>query len=132
MHRFALILLAALALPACGGQPQYIALQQTVDGLTVTLERPQEVVALQDHDVFVTLADAEGRPVDGATIYLDQSMPGMVMGVNQPLAEGLGGGRYRVATVYSMEGDWLVVVHARVGGKEYVAGFDYPVMLPKP
>ncbi|HWQ13078.1 MAG TPA: FixH family protein [Roseiflexaceae bacterium] len=129
MRCYLLILLATLT--ACAGQPQYVALRQTVDGLTVTLERPREVVALQDHEVFVTLADAQGRPVDDATVYLDQSMPGMVMGVNQPIAEGLGGGRYRVSTVYAMEGNWRVVVHARVGGKEYVAGFDYPVALPK-
>lgn len=127
MHRLALIL-GLLILTACSaGQPQYAAQRQTVDDLTITLEQPQTVVALQDHDLFVTLADAQGKAVDGAVVFLDLAMPGMVMGVNQPIAEPQGGGRYHVRTVYSMDGDWIVTVHAKVGGKEHVASFDQPV-----
>lgn len=127
MHRI-LVLLTALALAACAaGAPQTVALQQTVDGLTVTLEKPAEIVALQDYELVVALADAQGRPVDGASVYFDLEMPGMVMGVNQPLAEPLGGGRYRVRAVFSMDGTWHTVVHASLAGKEYVARFDHPV-----
>lgn len=132
MRRIAALLIAALSLAACSfGQPQPVTLQQTVDGLSVTLEVPPEVVVLRDYQLIVTLRDAQGAAVDGATVYLDQQMPGMAMGSNQPIAEPLGGGRYRVSTVYSMEGSWQVVVHAKVAGTEHQARFDLPVTLPK-
>jgi nitrogen fixation protein FixH len=105
-------------------------LRQTADGLTITLEKPTAPVALRDYELVVSLADAQGQPVDGASVYLDLTMPGMVMGVNQPLAEPLGNGRYRVRTAYSMDGNWRTTVHASVNGKEHVANFDHPVELP--
>ena len=127
MHRIVL-LIAILALAACAvGAPPTVALQQTVDGLTVTLEKPAEIVALQDYELVVSLADAQGRPVDGASVYFDLAMPGMVMGVNQPLAEPLGGGRYRVRAVFSMDGSWRTTVHATVDSQDYAAGFDHLV-----
>lgn len=126
--RLLLLLAAAVALAACAaGAPQTIAQRQVVDGLAVTLERPAQTVALRDTEITVTLADAAGQPVDGASVYLDQVMPGMVMGVNQPIADALGGGRYRVRTTFSMDGNWQTQVHIRAGGKEYVAGFEHPV-----
>ncbi len=132
MCRTISLLLAALLLAACGaGRPETLTRSQTVDGLTIAVEQPQQVVALQDYDLIVTLTDAQGNPVDGASVYLDLSMPGMTMGTNQPIADPLGDGRYRVRTVYSMEGDWLIAVHARTGGKEHVATFDLSVELPR-
>jgi hypothetical protein len=130
IYRAALFAVLLLLATGCAGRQQYVAQSQTVDGLTITLEQPRELIALQDYELFVTLADAEGAPVDGASVYLDLTMTGMTMGVNQPLADPLGGGRYRVRTVHSMEGDWLVTVHARVAGRDYAAVFEYPVALP--
>ena len=133
--RYLLTALLLLTLAACGGsggpRPGYTVQQQTVEGLTITLERPQQVEILKDYEFFVTLADAAGQPVDGATLYLDLEMPGMPMGSNQPLADPLGGGQYRIKGVFTMEGDWRVTVHATVAGKEYAATFDQPVTLPK-
>ena len=91
MRRIAALLIAALSLAACSlGQPQPVILQQTVDGLSVTLEVPPAVVVLRDYQLIVTLRDAQGAAVDGATVYLDQQMPAMPMGSNQPIAEPLG------------------------------------------
>jgi nitrogen fixation protein FixH len=132
--RFFAILGFLLALSACGGggtQPGYIRQQQTVDGLSITLERPQQAEILKDYELFVTLNDASGKPVDGAAVFLDMAMPAMSMGANQPIADGLGDGRYRIKGAFSMEGDWRVIAHATVAGKEYTATFDQPVTLQK-
>ena len=132
---FVICSLFSLTLAACGTsggpRPGYIAQQQTMDSLTITLERPQQAEILKDYELFVTLANAAGQPVDGAMIYLDLDMPGMPMGSNQPLADPLGGGQYRIKGVFTMEGDWRVSVHATVAGKEYAATFDQPVTLPE-
>jgi hypothetical protein len=130
-HLASLLVLLALAACGGGGLPGYTTQQQTVDGLSITLERPAQAELLKDYELFVTLKDAGGQPVDGATVFLDLAMPAMPMGANQPLGDGLGGGRYRVKGAFTMEGDWKVDVHATVAGKEYVAMFDQPVALPK-
>jgi len=129
LKRYAAVVLVLLLLVACGGggQAGYTKQQKTVDGLAFTLERPEQAELLKDYDLFVTLNDSAGKPVDGATVFLDLAMPAMPMGSNQPIADGLGGGRYRIKSAFTMEGDWKVDVHATVGGKEYVATFDQPV-----
>jgi nitrogen fixation protein FixH len=128
MYRFLIAWIALLMLAACAtAGPQTVVLRQTVDDLTVVLEKPTELVALRDYELVVSLADAQGQPLDGASVYLDLTMPGMTMGVNQPFAEPLGNGRYRVRTAYSMEGNWRTTVHVSVNDKEHVANFDHPV-----
>ena len=83
---FALLALA-LTLSACGGgaQPGYTAQQQTVDGLVIGLERPQQAEILKDYELFVTLNDATGKPVDGA-------IPGTGLGLSPsfPTQTGVG------------------------------------------
>jgi len=122
--------MCAVFLCACGSGTRagYTSQQQTVDGVTITLERPQQVVILQDIEAFVTLADASGKRIDGATVYLEQDMPSMKMSSNQPLGEPLGNGQYRLKSVFTMDGAWTVVVHAGVAGKNYAASFEQPVV----
>jgi nitrogen fixation protein FixH len=95
--------------------------------MTITLERPQQIAILQDFESIVTLADASGKRVDSAKVYLEQDMPTMKMRSNQPLGEPLGNGQYRLKSVFTMDGAWVMVIHARVAGKEYAASFDLQV-----
>ena len=132
--RYAAALLALLlALAACAGgsTPGYTTQQQTVDGVSITLERPQQAELLKDYELFVTLKDAGGAAIDGATVFVEMSMPAMPMPPQQPIADSLGGGRYRLKNVFTMEGDWKVDVHATIAGKEHSAPFDQPVTLPQ-
>jgi hypothetical protein len=121
------------ALAACGssGRAGYTSQQQMIDGITITLERPQQIAILQDVEYFVTLADTSGTRIDGAMVYLEQDMPTMKMGSNQPLGEPLGNGQYRLKNVFTMDGAWVVVIHASVAGKNYAATFDQQV-TPQP
>ena len=123
-------LLLISGLTACGssGRAGYTSQQQTINGVTISLERPQQIAILQDVEYIVTLADASGKRVDRATVYLEQDMPTMKMGSNQPLGEPLGNGQYRLKNVFTMDGAWVVIVHASVAGKDYAASFDQPVI----
>jgi hypothetical protein len=125
------LLALVLALAACsvGGTPGYTTQQQTVDGISISLERPQQAELLKDYELFVTLKDASGAAIDGATVFLEMSMPAMPMPPQQPIADNLGGGRYRLKSTFTMEGDWKVDVHATIAGKEHIATFDQPVSL---
>ncbi len=122
--------ICAVLLCACGsgsGRAGYTSQQQTIDGTTITLERPQQIAILQDVESIVTLADASGKRVDGATVYLAQDMPTMKMSSNQPLAEPLGNGQYRLKSVFTMDGAWVMVIHVSVDGKAYAASFNLQV-----
>src|SRR5439155_26932122 len=84
---YLLLLLIVPLLVACGGgRPGYVAQQQRAGDLTIALERPQQAQILKDYELFVTLIDAGGKPVDGATVFIDMVMQGMPIGTNQPLA----------------------------------------------
>jgi hypothetical protein len=45
------------------------------------------------------------------------------MGLNQPIAEAAGNGRYRATVVYIMTGDWTTDVVATVQGRDRRATF---------
>jgi hypothetical protein len=130
LWRYTALLLLVLALSACsGGTPGYTTQQQTVEGISITLERPQQAELLKDYELFVVLKDTSGTAIDGATVFVEMSMPAMPMPSQQPIADGLGGGRYRLKNAFTMEGDWKVDVHATIAGKEHIAMFDQPVIL---
>ncbi len=118
--------LIAVALAGCGDAP--LARQkQTVDGVTIFLEAPAQIKINQEVTMFVTLVASDDRVINGATVSLDLLMPEMPMGQNRPLADGIGGGRYRVRTTYSMLGTWRTTVVAVIAGKQYRATFDQQV-----
>jgi len=67
----------------------------TNKGMQVVLDiTPRPVTAMKDLEFVVTL-NVGGKPVSGATLLLDLSMPGMFMGNNQPKLTEEQGGRYR-------------------------------------
>ncbi|KPV51063.1 hypothetical protein SE17_23350 [Kouleothrix aurantiaca] len=121
-------LLATLALAACAGnRPGYATDTQVVDGLTFALERPSSITPLQDYELTLTLSDGAGKPLDGAIVFLEQDMPGMPMGSTQPLGEPLGSGKYRIKGVFTMDGKWILKIHATVAGQDHVASFEQVV-----
>lgn len=127
---FALVALALALLTACGGTPAPVLRQeQTVDGLTIGLEAVETPKLNAAQELVVTLADAQGAPVDGASVYINLDMPAMPMGTNAPIAEALGGGRYRAGNVVmNMTGDWQLTVVATVDGAEHSAVFTRVVV----
>jgi nitrogen fixation protein FixH len=118
----ALALLVA-TLAACGAAPATARQEQTVDGLTIGLEATESPQLNASERLVVTLADAQGQPVDGADVYVDMTMPTMPMGTNRPVAEGQGQGRYVASSAYTMTGEWELIVVAQVAGKEHRALF---------
>lgn len=122
-----LILLGLLALLLTGCTQAQIRQKQTVDGVTIFLENPEKISLSREVEVIVTLIAADNRTINDATVTLDLDMPEMPMGQNRPLADPLGGGRYRVRTTYTMVGTWKTTIIAKIGEKEYRATFDQTV-----
>jgi hypothetical protein len=136
----AVVLLALAALSACGAPtpaptpaptvaPTPVAgrFEQTVDGLTIVLEATASPKLNTSERFTVTLTDAQGKPVDGADVYLDLTMLVMPMGTNRPVAEAQGQGRYLATTAYTMLGEWQITVVAKVAGTDHQAIFKLTV-----
>ncbi len=132
MLRFISILVALIVLAACTSQGTlpagYTTARQTIDSTMISFEHPERAVLLKEYELVVMLTDATGRPINNASVFLDLTMPAHPMGTNQPLADPLGGGRYRIRAAYTMDGEWIVKIHATISGREYVATFNQTVV----
>ncbi|WP_165360665.1 FixH family protein [Candidatus Chloroploca sp. Khr17] len=113
---------------ACGAPPpapeeELTRQQQTIGDLTIAFEGVAVPRINTSQQFVITLTDETGQPRDGADIYLDMKMPAMPMGINRPIAEPEGDGRYVAYSAYTMEGDWEMIVVVRLGDDEYRAVF---------
>ncbi|PMP89235.1 MAG: hypothetical protein C0183_00050 [Roseiflexus castenholzii] len=124
-----LLVVAGISIGACGATPTIVE-EQVVDGLTITLERPAQPVALRNYAFTATITNAADQPVEAELVYFDFTMPQMEMGVHQPIADRLGPGKYGVRTIYSMEGDWRITIVATIEGRDVRVWFDHPVLPP--
>ncbi len=110
-------------LAACGAAPAPLREEQLVDGIMIGLEASVSPPLNTSQELLVTLADEAGRPIDGADVYLDLTMPAMPMGTNRPEAAPEGEGRYRARAAYTMAGDWEIAVIVELDDVERRAVF---------
>lgn len=125
--------LAAIGLSACGASVPpplpagSVRAQEVREDLTFTLDSPADPRVNRTQHLRITLSDREGRPVDGANIYLDMSMDMLCLSGSKPVAEPVGRGGYEANVVYVMAGDWRVTAVAELGGRELRATF--PILV---
>jgi hypothetical protein len=87
---------------------------------------PSPVPLLQLHSWTLTITDAGGRPVDGATITVEGGMPAHAHGLpTTPQVKGLGQGRYLVEGLkFHMPGAWVVGFRVKAGAVVDAVKFD--------
>ena len=119
------LLITILILCSCGGTVSSTPLVQTKDGLSTTLEiMPDPPSAMQDATLLLTLRDADGNLVPGASVMFDLTMPAMQMPENQPTATEEEDGIYRADTVFTMSGEWQIDADVTVEGTQKVFTFQ--------
>lgn len=75
----------------------------------------------------VQILDSSGRPVSGASVTVDLTMPAMDMGRNQSAATAGAAGIYTAASRFTMPGDWQVTVQADKGALHQTQSFPLKV-----
>jgi len=131
MNSRAFILLAALAalifgLASCGRQDKSGPAgprKAEEGGKAIELRvYPDPPVALRETELMAHLSD-DGKPLKGAKVSFDLTMPAMYHGENRPVAAEVDTGIYTAKAVMPMAGVWLIDVRVEQGGQKFFQKF---------
>ena len=79
-----------------------------------------------DNPLTISITDADGKPVAGASITTSVAMTSMDMGTTHPSVTEKGGGQYAATVNFSMAGPWRVQVKVTAPGrKPQTKAFDF-------
>ncbi len=121
--RHTAVFLVLLLLVACGGRQN-----QPGNDTGVVVTAQPESTAVGETMLTVTLTDANGQPVSGATVQVrgDMSHAGMtpVLRTGMPAEPGV----YSVPFEWTMAGDWIVTVDFTLAdGRSGTETFDFSI-----
>lgn len=121
-------LFAALSvlLAACGSAaaPANIASSNPVN---IKVETNPSPAMMGDIEVILIITDANGKPIEGATVDVSADhtdMSGMTMGGT---AAEQASGKYAIHANFSMSGAWKLTVYVRKGELDYKEDIELPV-----
>ncbi|MFM7679915.1 MAG: FixH family protein [Roseiflexaceae bacterium] len=83
---------------------------------TLTLKARPTVNVSQAGIIAIT---KDGTPITATNVYCDVQMPGMTMGSNRPIAENNADGTYMCGLLFTMSGEWAVIVHGTYQGTDF-------------
>ncbi len=92
--------------------------------LTLTPAAPRQLDSTQ---MTVRVSDNRGKPVRGAAVRINLTMPTMDMGQNQVPAQAHAAGVYTAAGRFTMPGRWQATVQAGKGGLHQTQSFPVTV-----
>ena len=107
-----------------GALPENIAMQEA-GGLIISLALdPYPPVVAKPNKFEITLTDGTGQAINGATVSLDLTMPGMYMPPNSLNLKSSGDGKYSATGLFTMRGPWRMEAILTIGGKTQSVFFD--------
>ena len=123
------IVLLAGVLAACGGsaEPDAPADPGSTGEVNITVETSPNPAAMGDVELVLTITDAQGNPIEGATVDVEVDHTDMTgMGMNGA-ATDQGGGRYSINANFSMSGNWKLTVYVRKDGLDVQQDIDLKI-----
>ena len=95
--------------------------------VNVKIETDPSPAIMGDMELVLNITDANGNPIEGATVDVSADHTDM-SGMNMSgLAADQGGGRYSIKANFSMSGNWNVTVYVRKDGLDYKEDIDFKV-----
>ena len=95
--------------------------------VNIKVETSPTPAVMGDMEVVLTITDADGKPIEGATVDVSAKhtdMSGMDMGGT---ATDQGSGRYSINANFNMSGNWKLTVYVRKDGLDYKEEIELPV-----
>ena len=112
------LVLAAAACARGGGAEPGVRIDCTID---------PSPAAMGPATIDVALADASGRPIEGADVHVEGNMNHAGMVPEMASANEVSPGVYRAAIEFTMGGDWYLLVEARLpDGRRVDRTIDVP------
>ena len=123
-----MLVLLSVLLAACGSRSAVTPAPQ-VSGkpVNIKLETNPNPAAVGDLELVLNITDANGDPLEGATVDVTAThidMAGMDM---SGAATEQGAGKYAINANFSMSGNWKLKVYVRREGLDYSEELDLPV-----
>ena len=79
-----------------------------------------------DNPLTISITDAQGKPITGATITTTVAMTSMDMGTTHPAVMEKGNGKYAATVTFGMAGPWRVTVKVTPPGQTpQIKAFDF-------
>lgn len=121
--RLILLVLITVLFAACGSNDS----TNNMDGIDISVEADEETLAVGETMLIVTLQDASGTGIDGATVHVHGDMDHEGMDTIDAETNESTDGKYHVPFTWSMGGGWIVTVTAQLpdNGGEISETFEY-------
>jgi len=129
MHKiiFISMLVALSVLLAACGSAATSAESTTTKQVNIKLETNPSPAMMGDMELILTITDASGNPIEGATVDVSvdhTDMTGMGM---SGVATEQGGGKYSIKANFQHTGNWKLTVYVRKDGLDYKEDIEFPV-----
>ena len=124
MKNVALIMTLALLIAGCASKNQGSQTTANASGASdfrITTAFTPDPPRKGAETLTVTLMDAAGAPVKGATVKVDSAMPSMSMTGPSVSAHDNGDGTYSAHLALEYATDWQFAISAKIDGKTAVA-----------
>ena len=114
-----MMVLLTVLLAACGAGAPTLAPSTAGKPVNIAVSTNPNPAVMGDMELIFTITDANGNPIEGATVDVSADhidMTGMTM---SGVATEQGGGRYAIKANFSMSGNWKLTVSVRKDGLDY-------------
>jgi hypothetical protein len=120
-----MLVIISVLLAACGSAVTPAAIASKP--VNIKIETNPSPAIIGDTELVLNITDANGNPIEGATVDVSADhtdMSGMNM---NGLATDQGGGRYSIKANFSMSGNWKVTMYVRKDGLDHREDIDFKV-----
>lgn len=117
----------AVVLVACGSSAAPTTAPVSAGQGSIKVETNPSPAVVGDVELILTVTDANGTPLEGATVNVSADHPSMAgMGMNG-LATEQGGGKYSIKANFSDPGDWKLSVQVTKDSLDFKEETDFPI-----
>ena len=120
------LVLSSILLAACGSAATP-ADATSAKPVNIKVESNPNPAMMGDAELVFTITDAEGKPIEGATVDVSADHTDMTgMGMSGA-ATDQGGGRYSINANFQHSGNWKLTVYVRKDWLDYKEDIDFTV-----
>ena len=121
-----ILVVLSVLLAGCGSTATPVD-TTTEKPVNIKIETNPNPAMMGDTEVILTITDASGNPIEGATVDVSAEHTGMSGMDMSGLATEQGSGKYAINANFSMSGDWKVTVYVRKDVLDYKEDIEFPV-----